>query len=238
MSVTGSLIKAPTAQGQTCTNTDNTKEYCYQELIPLLSVDDFVNGSASGSIEVWRCGSDSFSCLSPTKQTTNSWPGLESYIQTILFGPAPGLTGGLISKLRDPTASYTSTEQAFIEGAPLPVYTLLKNVAQYQGSLNTMGQQLQNLISVQVARDLVLQLIDVVRKSFGAQDVQMSSQMNDRLKDRVTEFQARVSYEDREFNSMLTLVQAMSEMSRIARSNERANAELEIDPTTENDPRQ
>lgn len=236
MSVTGSLIKAPTSgSGQSCTNTDNTKEYCYQELIPLLSVQDFVDGSDSGTVQIWRCGSDTWSCLSPTKQTA-TWPGLKTRIQTILFGPAPGLTGGLISKLRNPSAKYTSTEQGFIEGAPLPVYSLLKNVAQYQGSLNTMGQQLQQLISMQVARDVVLQMIDVVKKSFGAQNVQMSPMMSERLKDRTTEFQARVSYEDREFNSMLSLVQAMSEMSRIAVSNERANVSLTIDSGTESAP--
>jgi hypothetical protein len=56
-----------------------------------------------------------------------------------------------------------------------------------------------------------------VRKSFGAQSIQMSELMAERLRDRVAEFHARVSYEDREFEAMLALLQEMEIMARRVR---------------------
>jgi conjugative transfer pilus assembly protein TraH len=217
MSVTGTLIKSPVdGSGAGCTNTDSAKEYCYSEKLPLLDVNDFIEGSDSGQVSVYQCRDNTTDCLDP-EVVQKDWPGLRSRIRDILFGPAPGYTGGLIYKLRDPTATYTDAEKGFIEGAPLPVYNLLQNVAQYQGSLITMGQQLQTLVTVQVARNVVLEMIDVVRKSFGAQSIQMSELMAERLRDRVAEFHARVSYEDREFEAMLALLQEMEIMARRVR---------------------
>lgn len=217
LSVTGTLVKSPVdGNGAACQNTDATKEYCYTEFMPLLSVEHFVDGSDAGPVSIYDCGTDTANCLNP-KDVQRDWPGLKRRVREILFGPSPGFTGGLIYKLRDPTATFTPTEQGFIQGAPLPVLTLLKNVAQYPGTLVTMGEQLQNLITVEIARDVVLEMITVVQHSFGAQNVQMSAMMRDRLRDRVQEFQTRVSYEDRNFKSMLDLLQAMDQIGRLAR---------------------
>jgi conjugative transfer pilus assembly protein TraH len=217
LSVTGTLVKSPVdGGGAACQNTDSAKEYCYTEFMPLLTVEHFVDGSDAGPVNIYSCASDAANCLNP-KSVQRDWPGLKRRVREILFGPSPGFTGGLIYKLRDPAATFTPTEQGFIQGAPLPVLTLLKNVAQYPGSLVSMGEQLQNLITVEIARDVVLEMITVVQHSFGAQNVQMSAMMHDRLRDRVQEFQARISYEDRDFKSMLDLLQAMDQIGRLAR---------------------
>jgi conjugative transfer pilus assembly protein TraH len=232
MSVTGTLVKSPSdGNGAACQNTDSTKEYCYTEFVPLLTAEHFVDGSDAGPVNIYDCGSDTTNCLNP-KSLQKDWPGLKSRVRDILFGPSPGFTGGLIYKLRDPTATFTPTEQGFIQGAPLPVLTLLKNVAQYPGTLISMGEQLQNLIAVAVARDVVLEMITVVQHSFGAQSVQMSTMMRDRLRDSMQEFQARVSYEDRDFKSMLDLLQAMDQIGRLAR--EQATPGAPTQPTPRN----
>ncbi len=80
-----------------------------------------------------------------------------------------------------------------------------------------MGDQLQDLISVYIARELVLEMITVVEHSFGAQSVQMSSMMHDRLRDNVQEFQTRVNYEDHDLSTTIGLLQAMEQIGRYAR---------------------
>jgi hypothetical protein len=199
--------------------------------MPLLTAQHFVDGSDGGPVNVYDCGADAANCLNP-KSVQRDWPGLKRRVREILFGPSPGFTGGLIYKLRDPAATFTATEQGFIQGAPLPVLTLLKNVAQYPGSLVSMGEQLQNLITVEIARDVVLEMITVVQHSFGAQSVQMSAMMHDRLRDSVQEFQAHVSYEDRDFKAVLDLLQAMDQIGRLAR--EQASPSAPTAPTPRN----
>jgi conjugative transfer pilus assembly protein TraH len=212
MSVTGTLVKSPMDDnGAACTNTDSAKEYCYTEFLPLLGVEHFVNGSDAGPINIYDCGADSQNCLNP-KSVQRDWPGLKRRVRDILFGVND--TGGLIAKLRDPTATFTRTEQGFIQGAPKDVLTLLRNVAQEPGSLIRMGEHLEDLITVQVARGMVLEMITVVQRSFGAQHVQMSAMMRDRLRDQIQEFQARLNFEDRSLRSELDLLQAMDMMGR------------------------
>lgn len=217
MSVTGTLVKSPSdANGADCKNGESSKEYCYTEFAPILTTEHFVNGSDGGTVNVYDCGSDSVNCLNP-KSVQKDWPGLKRRIQDILFGPAPDNLGGLIYKLRDPTQTLTSTEMGFIQGAPKPVLSLLQNVAQDAGALYSMGDQLQDLISTYLARELVLEMITVVEHSFGAQSVQMSSMMHDRLRDNVQEFQTRVTYEDHDFFTTVGLLQAMEQIGRAAR---------------------
>jgi conjugative transfer pilus assembly protein TraH len=200
MSVTGTLVKSPSdGNGAACQNTDSTKEYCYTEFMPLVSAEHFVDGSDNGPISLYDCGADTTNCLNP-KTVQRDWPGLKRRVREILFGPSPGFTGGLVFKLRDPTTTFTATEQGFIQGAPV-----------------SMGEQIQNLITTEIARDVVLEMITVVQHSFGAQSVQMSAMMHDRLRDSVQEFQARVSYEDRDFKALLDLLPAMDQIGRLAR---------------------
>lgn len=223
MSVTGTVVKSPLDEdGSPCENADAAREYCYRELVSLLNVEHFINGSDAGTLNVYQCRDGHVECLDPVIQQ-REWPGLKRRIREILFGPAPGFTGGLVFKLRDPTGAYTAVERQFIEGAPLPVYTLLRNVAQFEGSLITMGEQLQEQITAQLARQLVLELISVVQKSFGANSVQMSAMMKEKLKERTTEFQARLSYEDREFDNLYKLLQVMDQITRHVRQQQPAN---------------
>lgn len=224
MSVTGTVIKSPVDQdGAPCENTDATREYCFRELVSLLNVEHFINGSDGGPIRMYQCRDGHVQCLDPII-VERQWPGLKRRIREILFGPAPGFTGGLVYKLRNPADAYTEAERQFIEGAPLPVYTLLKNVAQYEGSLITMGEQLQEQITVQLGRQLVLELISVVQKSFGAHSVQMSAMMRDKLKERIAEFQTRLSFEDREFDRLYEMLQMMDQIARHVRQQQPASA--------------
>lgn len=224
MSVTGSVIKSSLDQdGVACENTDAAREYCFRELVSLLNVEHFINGSDAGPLAVYRCRDGHVECLDPVIEQ-RQWPGLKRRIRELLFGPAPGFTGGLVFKLRDPTGGYTQAERQFIEGAPLPVYTLLKNVAQFEGSLITMGEQLQEQITAQLARQLVLELISVVQKSFGASSVQMSALMKEKLKERTAEFEARLSYEDREFDNLYKLLQVMDQITRHVRQQQPATS--------------
>jgi predicted house-cleaning noncanonical NTP pyrophosphatase (MazG superfamily) len=224
MSVTGTVIKSPLDQnGAPCENTDATREYCFRELVSLLNVEHFINGSDGGPLRVYQCRDGHVECLDPII-VEREWPGLKRRIREILFGPAPGFTGGLVTKLRNPADAYTEAERRFIEGAPLPVYTLLRNVAQYEGSLITMGEQLQEQITSQLARQLVLELISAVQKSFGAHSVQMSAMMKEKLKERIAEFEARLSYEDREFDNLYKLLQMMEQINRHVRQQQPAAA--------------
>lgn len=224
MSVTGTVIKSPLDQnGAPCENSDAAREYCFRELVSLLNVEHFINGSDGGPLRVYQCRDGHVECLDPVI-VEREWPGLKRRIREILFGPAPGFTGGLVYKLRNPADVYTEVERQFIEGAPLPVYTLLKNVAQFEGSLITMGEQLQEQITAQLARQLVLELISAVQKSFGAHSVQMSAMMKEKLKERTAEFEARLSYEDREFDNLYRLLQMMDQINRHVRQQQPATA--------------
>lgn len=218
LSVTGTLVKSPVdEQGAPCQNTDAAREYCYRELVSLMNVEHFINGSDGGQMAVYQCRDGHVECLDVVI-VQRSWPGLKHRIREILFGPAPGFSAGLVYKLRNPADHYTEAERRFIQGAPLPVYTLLKSVAQFEGSLITMGEQLQEQIAAQLARQLVLELIGVVQKSFGASSIQMSAMMKEKLRERATEFQARLSFEDRQFDNLYKMLQVMEQMMRRVRS--------------------
>jgi hypothetical protein len=157
---------------------------------------------------------------------------LKDRIRDILFGPAPGFSGGLVTKLRSPLVAYTEQERRFMEAAPLPIYPLLKSSAKYEGQLISMGQQIQETIVSQVARNLVLELIGTVKKSFGAHGIQMSSMMQDKLHDRIAEFGIRVSAEDKDFDRLFMLLQAreMLDKSNASQSTTQDN----VDPAPSN----
>lgn len=213
MSITGTLIKADKDEnGAACQNSKGEEEYCFRELMPLLSVREFIDGSDGGSLRMYRC--DSFiDCLKPTI-VERQWPGMQRRVRELLFGPPPGFNGGLVAKLRTPLSEYTEAEQRFMQAAPLPIYPLLRGAAKYEGSLITMGQQIQEVIVVQVARNLVLEMIGTVQKSFGSQSIPMSDAMREKLKDRVTEFNSHVGIEDKDFDKMFMLLQMMDQMAR------------------------
>jgi conjugative transfer pilus assembly protein TraH len=218
LSVTGTLVKSPlNDSGEACENAAAAREYCFREFVSLMNVEHFINGSDGGTMPVYQCRDGHVECLDPVI-VQRSWPGLKRRIRDILFGPPPGFNAGLVYKLRNPADQYTETERRFIEGAPLPVYTLLKNVAQFEGSLVTMGEQLQEQIATHLARQLVLELISAVQKSFGASSIQMSAMMKDKLRERTAEFQARLSFEDREFDNLYKMLQVMDQMMRRVRS--------------------
>jgi len=217
MSVTGSVIKSPAgAAGTECANTDAQREYCFRELPPLLTAEHFVNGSDAGAISIYKCQDSYLECLDPVAEQ-RQWPGLKRRLREILFGPAPGYTGGLVYKLRNPADTYTEAEQRFLEGAPYPVYTLLLGVSHYEGSLVSMAERVANQITTQVARHLVLEMISTVNKSFSAHGVQMSAMMKQRLAEQAAEFQTRMAVEDREFDDLYKDLNISQDIDRRAK---------------------
>lgn len=214
MSVAGSLIKAPTdTAGNPCQNAVGVREYCFRELTSILNVEHFINGTENETVQIYRCD-EPVQCLNPEPQEVENWMGLKTRIREILFGPAPLFTGGLIFKIRDKAAVLTESEESFIEAAPLPVYTILRSVAKYPGTVITIGEQLQETIASQIARNVVFEMITAVRQSFGFASVQMSEQMRARLADRVKEFSTRESVENKELDDTFKLMQLVAQISR------------------------
>lgn len=213
MSVTGSLIKAPTdTAGAPCDDPDGNREYCFRELPSIMTVEHFVNGSEEALIELYTCD-EPVECLNP-ELVERDWPGLKQRIREVLFGPAPTFTGGLVFKIREKTAVLTDAEERFIEAAPIPVYTILRSVAKYPGTVITVGEQLQEIIASQIARNVVFEMITAVRQSFSLGSVQMSAQMRNRLADRVDEFATRQSISSKELDNIATLMQLVEQVSR------------------------
>mgnify|MGYP001206626902 CR=1 FL=1 len=223
MSVTGTIVKRPLNEaGAECTNTEGERDYCIEPLPDILDLEHFINGTDTGPVRIYRCA-DYPTCLDVTATETNNWPGLKRRIREIMFGPAPTFTGGLVDKFRDPAASFTAAEERFIEGAPIPVMTLLQGVANYDGSLRTMGEQLTEVITVQVARDLMLEIVGYVRKSFGTTGIQMSEVMLKRISEKLNAFSTRVTYEDRQFENMTRLLTLLQQVKKHVREQDPAS---------------
>ena len=213
MSVTGTLIKSETdAGGAECINADTNREYCFREAPPTLTVKDFIDGDLTGPVRIYDCDDDAL-CLNPAV-VERDWTGLKQRVREIMFGPAPAFTGGLIFKIRDKGAVLTAEEEAFISQAPVPIYTILRSVAKYPGTVISVGEHLQEMVAGQIARSLVLELIGAVRHSFTAEQQQMSAKMSDLLQDRVAEFSARTSVEQHELRNMAAFMNLVSLASR------------------------
>ena len=213
MSVTGTLIKAETdAGGAECVNSDANREYCFREAPPTLTVKDFIDGDLTGPVRIYDCDDDAL-CLNPAV-VERDWPGLKQRVREIMFGPAPAFTGGLIFKIRDKGAALTAEEEAFISQAPVPIYTILRSVAKYPGTVLSVGEHLQEMVAGQIARSLVLELIGAVRHSFTAEQQQMSAKMADLIEARVEEFGTRTTVEQHELRNMAAFMNLVSLASR------------------------
>lgn len=221
MSVTGTLIKGETSGGVECVNADGNREYCYREAPPVLTVKDFIEGDLAGPVRLYRCD-DEVRCLNPTVVETD-WPGLKQRVRALLFGPAPLFTGGLVFKIRDRTAELTAEEEAFISQAPVPVYTILRSVAKYPGTVLSVGEHLQEMIAGQVARNLVMELIGAVRRSFSSEQQQMSAKMSELLAARMDEFVARNSVEQNDLRDMAAFMNLVAIASRQISQQEEAS---------------
>jgi conjugative transfer pilus assembly protein TraH len=213
MSVTGTLIKGETdSGGAECINADTNREYCYREAPPTLTVKDFIDGDLTGPVRIYDCDEEA-NCLNPGV-VERDWPGLKQRVREIMFGPAPAFTGGLIFKIRDKGAVLTPEEEAFISQAPVPIYTILRSVAKYPGTVLSVGEHLQEMVAGQIARSLVLELIGAVRHSFTAEQQQMSAKMSDLIEARVQEFETRTTVEQHELRNMAAFMNLVSLASR------------------------
>lgn len=224
MSVTGTVVKRPLNQaGAECTNAEGDRDYCTIALPSILTHEHFINGSDAGPVQIYACR-DYPQCLDVVPEE-RTWPGLKTRVREILFGPPPGYTGGLVYKFRDPGAALTLREESFIEGAPLPVMTLLEGVANYPGSLITMGVQLSDMIIQQVARDMMMEIVSNVRKSLGQHGIELGAVMEKQVSEMIDEFAVRITYEDRQFDYLSKMLTLLQQVKRHVREQEPAGAQ-------------
>lgn len=188
MSLTGTLLKTEALPGGAqCTDDRAVREYCYIDLVSLLTVDEFVDGG--GDVLVYRCGADP-ACLDPTPTIDPDWEGFTERVALILFG-APGLNDGLLFKLQQGNVALTPDEEAFLTSAIGPVEDILESASLAGGTLVSLGAQVQDTVASVLARQLVLELIFLVERAFAIAEVEMSPAMQDRLAGRQAEFAAR-----------------------------------------------
>lgn len=224
MSVTGTVVKRPRKEGESCANDAGDEDYCLESLADTIDVEQFINGSDKGPVSIWRCR-DYPECLDIYREDNANWPGLKRRIQEIMFGPAPSFSGGLVEKFINPVgATFTEAEQRFVQGAPAPVLALLEGVQKYQGSVRSMAEQLTEVITVQIARDLMMQVVTNVEKAFQQTAIQMSAVMLERISRKMEKFLVNVTYEDREFDNMAKLIHLMQEVKKQIREQEPAQA--------------
>lgn len=191
MSLTGTLMKTEERidiPGTECADDALNREYCFQQLPSLLTVEEFIEGSPTG-VDLYRCGIDP-ACLSPSKVTEADWDGFADLIEDILFGP-PGTPTGLLFKLRAGDVDLTAREQAFLTSAAGPVRDILDAAVISEGTLRSVGGVLQDTLASILARQLVMELIFLVERAFDLQDIEMEELMQARLTARQNEFATR-----------------------------------------------
>lgn len=220
MSVTGTILYSDTNQaGAQCLDSDGERDYCIEVLPPTLTMEHFVNGGIDGgTIQIYRCGGAGATCLSPTLTTDPSWKGFREHVKEIIFGAAPAYTGGLIYKLRDGTPTPTATEQGFVEGAPIAVRKLLEAAGDSWGSMHTLGERIEAVVSNQVAGMLVSEAINSINTAVQNEDnVVARGHMSELLKDRRDEFKVRQDQWDRELEEVHQLYDLVAIMSKASR---------------------
>ena len=209
MSVTGSVVKTiADPHGAGCTDR-GSPEYCYTDLPSLLTVDDFIDGD--GDVSLYDCDAPA-QCLNPSVVTDATWEGFSVRIREILFGP--GGNDGLLFKRRAGNIPLTATETAFLTTATGPLNDILNSAVLSEGSLVSIGAEMQNIIATMLGRQLVLELIFTVEDAFLADNVQMGDLMRDKLVARQREFDTRTSTaltEMEMINSLMYLRQVVAE---------------------------
>ena len=214
MSLTGTLMKTEERldiPGAECSDDALNREYCFQQLPSLLTVEEFIEGSAAG-VELYRCGIDP-DCLSPSKVTEADWDGFADLIEEILFGSTLP-PDGLLYKLRAGNVPLTAAEQAFLTTAAGPVRDILDAAVISEGTLRSVGGILQDTLASILARQMVMELIFLVERAFDLQDIQMEVLMRDRLTARQNEFATRTAetaLDMQMLNNLFTVRQQVAE---------------------------
>lgn len=210
MSVTGSVVKTVlNPGGAACDDGYGNQEYCYADLPSLLTVDDFIDGD--GDVSLYDCDTPA-QCLNPSVVTDVNWEGFSVRIREILFGP--GGNDGLLFKRRAGNIPLTAAETAFLTTATGPLNDILNSAVLSEGSLVSIGAEMQNIIATMLGRQLVLELIFTVEDAFLADNVQMGDLMRDKLVARQREFDTRTSTaltEMEMINSLMYLRQVVAE---------------------------
>lgn len=229
-SVTGTFLKTETnPDGSECTNEDGAREYCVQRIMDTMDVEQLVNGTSNGAVTILRCQDGYPPCLNVNAVQENNWPGLKEKVRTLLFGPAPAYTGGLVDKMRTPGADLTPAERAFIEAAPLPVLAFLKAAAANEGALRSMGERIADLVAVAVARDLMLDLVNNVRRAFEADDaIDFQKIMLDRIHNKMDVFAQKTRFEDKELENVSNMFALRAQLLQNIRGNEVAAQPVSI----------
>ena len=168
-------------------------------------MDEFIDGhGTAGNVILYDCGAD-VNCVAPTPVTSTTWEGFSVRVQEILFGP--GGNDGLLHKMRQGNLALTAQEQAFLTSAFGPVQSLMRSAVQSEGSLESLGAELQSTIATTMAQQLVMELIFAVEKSFVADNVPMGAAMATKLSDRQEEFALRTGRVRAEVDLLNTVMQ-------------------------------
>ena len=221
MSLTGTLMKTEIVPGGTTTCTDDraVQEYCYSDLPSLLTVDEFIDGG--GDVTVYRCATAQ--CLDPTVTIDPNWDGFTERVELILFG-APGVNDGLLYKLQQGNVPLTPDEEAFLTTAVGPVQDILDAASVDEGTLRSVGGQVQDTLASIMARQLVLELIVVVERAFAMTEVEMGELMEERLTRRQEEFAVRNQATMMEVQMLANLLEVRAVMQSARAREEEAPA--------------
>ena len=189
MTLTGTVIKTETVGGAACTDAGGHDEYCFNQPPSILTVEEFIDGS-DGNVRIYRCD-EPVDCLEPTATVDTSWEGFAERVSEILFGPAGLPNEGLLARMRVGNVALSAQQEAFLTSAAGPVRDILQNAAVSAGTLESIGGQLQDTLASILARQMVLDLIFVVKRGFAASEVEMEEAMQEALQAREREFAAR-----------------------------------------------
>jgi conjugative transfer pilus assembly protein TraH len=226
MSVTGTVLKTPTnSSGNECFASGGARDYCIGERPSIMKVQDFLDGTRGGTtpINIYRCGGGAtatIDCLDVTSVSTTSFVGIRDRVHEMLFGPPPGVSGGLVYKMRDPTAQLTDRERRFLESVPMPLWRMLKDSAYEPGTLIAMARAAEEQIANSMTKELLLEMIGTVTVAYEMADteghLQFDNIFRERLKEREKEIREFKWGERSDVQNMVALLDLVRVSSKAA----------------------
>jgi conjugative transfer pilus assembly protein TraH len=176
MSLTGTVIINPKAD-----NSDTKFDFRPN----ILKVKDIVEG---GSVKIYKCESDQCLLPDPVGDTqTIALTGLRSRARTMVWGTGPDATGtgGVVRKMASKNGgdNFTANEQQFIQASSPGVYGLLRGVASETQSANLIADQLVDVVTTELANQIVDDMFDTVNKAIKSTGKPLDSQMTQVMSD-------------------------------------------------------
>ncbi|WP_347990219.1 conjugal transfer protein TraH [Methylomonas sp. AM2-LC] len=151
----------------------------------ILNVADFVEG---GDVKIYQC--ESAACLLPggiknTKVITLI--GMRTRVKDILYGGGTNPGGsGLLNAYYQRKASgivFSASEKAFIEAANPGALALIRSVGTETGTVGVIGEQLADVLSRTMVKNLIEDMYTAVSRSVALADSPMLGKAMDTMKD-------------------------------------------------------